>query len=323
MEVIYWVQILSSKRYGGTDYSEKVKKIVSSRFNLEVIDIKAKYLKNRYLKFFEWYLRALFLKKRKGLMIIDNSCSILPFNFSSKIDGKSLALVYHIDSSQSSFRKPLGILEKSFLKNLRKVNGIVVISEYWKKWFQEKDFNNVFKIYCTNEVEDISEEEVEEFKREHNLTKPIVYIGNCQKVKGVVETYEALKDLDVHLITSGKEQVKVNTLNLDLSKRDYLKLLKASSVVVTMSKFKEGWCMTAAEAMLYKVPVIGSGKGGMKELIETQIITDFKDLREKVGYLLSHPEKRRELGEKGYSFASKFTYDRFKDSWLQLIEKWL
>ena len=69
---------------------------------------------------------------------------------------------------------------------------------------------------------------------------------------------------------------------------DYLKLLKASWVVLTMSKFKEGWCRTAHEAMLLKTPVIGSGTGGMRELLENgkQIVCpEFDNLREKVKYL--------------------------------------
>jgi hypothetical protein len=52
-------------------------------------------------------------------------------------------------------------------------------------------------------------EEIELLKKKYNLTeKPIVYIGNCQKAKGVLESYNILKDLDVHLVTSGKPRIK-------------------------------------------------------------------------------------------------------------------
>ena len=56
--------------------------------------------------------------------------------------------------------------------------------------------------------------------------------------KGVVEVYDQLKGLDLNLVTSGKKSVSVPATNLRLDYRDYLRLLKASSVVVTMSKFK-------------------------------------------------------------------------------------
>ena len=91
-----------------------------------------------------------------------------------------------------------------------------------------------------------------------------------------------------------------------------------------MSKFKEGWCRTAHEAMLLKTPVIGSGLGGMRELLKGggQIICkDFKNLKGKVEYLLSHPDTRKKTGEDGYSFAKKFTLEKFEKEWLNLIQE--
>ena len=38
-----------------------------------------------------------------------------------------------------------------------------------------------------------------QFKKQFRLEgKPIVYLGNCQRIKGVVEAYEHLKDMEVH-----------------------------------------------------------------------------------------------------------------------------
>jgi len=71
--------------------------------------------------------------------------------------------------------------------------------------------------------------------------------------------------------------------------------------------------------MLCKIPVIGSGLGGMRELLEggKQIICDdFDDLKEKVYYALNHPER----GEMGYEFAKQFTVERFNGKWLNLVE---
>jgi len=95
-------------------------------------------------------------------------------------------------------------------------------------------------------------------------------------------------------------------------------------LVVTMSKFKEGWCRTAHEAMLCKTPVIGSGLGGMKELLEggKQIVCpDFNSLREKVEYLLNNPGVRKKIGEDGFNFAKNFTFEKFKKDWIDLIKK--
>ena len=86
-----------------------------------------------------------------------------------------------------------------------------------------------------------------------------------------------------------------------------------------MSKFKEGWNRTTHEAMLCKTPVIGSGLGGMRELLEggsQAICEDFNDLKEQVSYALDHPE----MGEKGFEFAGQFTVEKFNAEWVRLIE---
>ena len=91
-----------------------------------------------------------------------------------------------------------------------------------------------------------------------------------------------------------------------------------------MSQFEEGWCRVAHEAMLCKTPVIGSGKGGMGELLEggEQIICpDFKSLRNEVEFLLNNQEKRNQQGEYGYDFVKQFTSERFKESWKNLINE--
>ena len=207
------------------------------------------------------------------------------------------------------------------------MDAIVTISEYWKNHFLNQGFSNVYKIYCGFNLADfeIKDEEVEEFKRKFGLEgKPIIYIGNCQKAKGVVETYEVLKDLNVHMVTSGEQLVKIPARNLNLEYRDYLRLLKASSLVIEMIKFKTGWSRTSHEAMLLKRPVIGSGLGSFRELLERgkQIICeDFGSLKGKVKYLLDHPEVREKMGEDGYNFAKNFTMEKFKKEWLNLVKK--
>jgi glycosyltransferase involved in cell wall biosynthesis len=91
-----------------------------------------------------------------------------------------------------------------------------------------------------------------------------------------------------------------------------------------MSKFREGWCRTAHEAMLCKTPVIGSGLGGMQELLvggKQIICQDFKNLKKEVKYLLDNPNVSKIIGENGYAFAKDFTLEKFKENWLNLIKK--
>jgi len=325
---IGWIEI-SSKRYGGVLYNQQARKALSKYFDLELINLEAKYFKKlRYLKIPESFVYLLKLKGQKDLWVRDfYSIITLPLD---KTKGKNLAVICHIDFSVFPLfvKLPLILVEKLFFyQNLKKTDAIVTISEYWKNYFLKRGYKNIHKIYCGFDLNNfnISEQEVIDFKKKYKLEgKPIIYLGNCQKAKGVVNAWQALKGLDAHFVTSGEKQVKIPALNFHLDYREYLKLLKACSIVLTMSKFKEGWCITAHEAMLLKTPVIGSGLGGMRELLqggEQIICQDFKDLRERVEYLLNHQEIRDKMGEKGFDFAKNFTKKRFQEDWLSLIKK--
>jgi glycosyltransferase involved in cell wall biosynthesis len=324
MKKISWIQI-ASRGYGGRIYGQRVRQALSKDFEVELENIDAKYLKYRYLKPIEWAARLLAVKTRSDLCIRDDFNTII----FAKASAKNLALVYHIDFSVFSavLQAVLNFLNIFFIAGLKRADAIVTISEYWKNYFLGLGYKKVYKIYCGFDLKnfEISGKDVENFKEKYNLkSKPIVYIGNCQKAKGTVEAYQALKDLDVYLVTSGEEHVKIPSINLNLTDyKDYLCLLKASVIAITMSKFKEGWCMTAHEAMLCKTPVIGSGMGGMKELLDggKQIIcTDFKNLKKEVEQLLQNENKRKKMGEDGYEYAKNFTSEKFEKDWISLIK---
>ncbi len=328
MKNIGWIQIFS-KRYGGVIYQNQVKDIISRKFNLDLVNLESKYFeKFRYLRIPESFVYLLKLKGKEDLWIRD-FYSTITLN-KKKTKGRNLALIFHIDFSGFPIisRIPFLFLEKAFLyRQLKRVETIVTISEYWRKYFSDLGCKNVHKIYCGFNLSNfnISDEEIAEFKKRHWLEeKPIIYLGNCQRAKGVVDSYNVLKDLDVHFVTSGKQGVKIPALNLNLDYREYLRLLKASTIALTMSKFKEGWCITAHEAMLCKTPVIGSGKGGMRELLGGggQIVCEnFNKLRETVEFLLQTPEKRQKMAEQGYDYAKNFTQEKFNQSWEEMLNK--
>ena len=111
-------------------------------------------------------------------------------------------------------------------------------------------------------------------------------------------------------------------LNLDLDYKEYLCLLKASSIVLFMSKFKEGWGLTAHEAMYLKTPVIGSGLGGNRELLEGggQVISSLDDLLANVQRVLDNKDVANKMGEEGHLFAKAFTKKLFNETWIKTIE---
>ena len=315
------------KKDGGIVYNEQARKALSKFFDLDLVVCESKYFRKiRYLKIPESLFYLWKLKGEKDLWIRDfySTVAFRP----KKTKGKNLLIIPHLDfSGFPLIARPFLNFFKNvfFFHNLKKMDAILTVSEYWKQYFLKKGCQNVYKIYNSFDLSDfnVSDEDVSDFKKKYKLqNKPIVYLGNCQKAKGVKESFKALKGLDVHFLTSGERKVKIPALNLNLSDRDYLTLLKASSVVIAMSKFKEGWCRTAHEAMLSKTSVIGSGRGGMRELLEggKQIVcSDFKNLKERVQDWLDNPRLREKMGQNGYNFAKNFTPEKFESEWLNLI----
>jgi glycosyltransferase involved in cell wall biosynthesis len=253
-------------------------------------------------------------------------CTYLPtiaLNF-VKPNGKVLSLFYHLDDSVMPHPQISNLLRWLYLRQARICDSVVVIAKYWRDYLEREGIRNTELIYWGFDVSrfTFSQQEITAFKSKYNLMdKPIVYLGNCQRKKGVVEAYENLKDLDAHLVTSGEERVKIPTRNLRLGYDEYRLLLRASDVVLTLSQFKEGWNATAHEAMLAGTPVIGSGLGGMAELLENggQIICrDLCTLSSHVTYAL---DNTLELGAKGRQFARQFAIERFEKTWQSLIAR--
>lgn len=323
--VIMKLAIINTTRqnYGGNAYEKMTAEVLSKEFDIKFISTGVKIKNNfKYLgaPFVLWRIFKTSRKKEFDVVIRTFLSSL----FLNKKPVKNIAIIHHIDNSATFVIKRIiyFFLEKLIFWNIKKCDAVVTVAKYWENYFKQKGYKNIYRIYNAFNLADFnfSKEEIELFKEKYNLTeKPIIYIGNCQKAKGVLESYNILKDLNVYLVTSGRARVKVPARNLELNYRDYLLLLKSSSVVVTMSKFKEGWNRTAHEAMLCKTPVIGSGEGGMKELLEggKQIICkDFFQLKEKVEFCLECPE----IGKRGYDYAKHFTKENFEKEWINLVK---
>lgn len=313
--------------YGGQIYNKKARQILSSRAELEEFIIAPERFSNQILSKAEIFLKLKKISGEKDLWVRDIiSLSTMKFD-STK--GKNLALIHHDDFSGYPLLKrlPLNFFWQISKSNLQNCEIIVTVSKFWFEHYRNLGFKNLKIIYNPFDINDyqISEQEVQQFLEKYNLKKkPLIYLGNCHPSKGIKQAYEALKDLDAEFVTSGYRNMILQAIHLQLSHRDYLKLLKASDIVLTMSLFNEGWCRTAHEAMLLGRPVIGSGKGGMRELLEGGgqfICEDFKDLKKYVERILSSKDLQEELSRNGKIFASQFTNEKFNNSWLELISE--
>lgn len=237
---------------------------------------------------------------------------------------KQLVIAYHYDTT---YCHPLVAAHhyltlRSLIHHKDKVHKLIVIAKYWRDYFFNLGFKNVETIYCGFDKKNFvtSEQALEKLRLKINpRDKKIVYIGNPQRKKGADKVYKALKHRDdILLITSGNKDVDLPCLNLELSYPDYLAMLKLSCAVITFSQFKEGWNRVAHEAMMMGVPVIGSGLGGMSELLlggGQMKVTNAKDL----SWALDRVMQNNEIGLQGKEYAETFTRERFETSCNQLI----
>tara|TARA_Y100000991_G_C21947855_1_gene338282 strand:+ start:444 stop:1400 length:957 start_codon:yes stop_codon:yes gene_type:complete len=310
---------LSPKRYGGRVYEKQIIDLIKDEVKVEKIYL----MKYSIILFNIPRFILLFLKFRyffKGkLFLNDHTCWMAGRNTKSNI-----LILHHIDSSYSPFFSKIYQKFNHFalMINKRRFDKTIVVSSYWKLKLTSLGFNNIHVIYNSFDLSKfiINENEKKIFRTKYFLDdRPIVYLGNALIKKGVIESFKELKEMDVNFVTSGTEKIKLTCLNLNLSYREYLTLLSISDIVITMSKFSEGWNRTAHEATLLETTVIGSGKGGMKELIEksNQIICpNFQNLKSVVLYVLLNKNNHKP----NKLFASSLNLEYFKNEWLKILK---
>ena len=91
--------------------------------------------------------------------------------------------------------------------------------------------------------------------------------------------------------------------------------------MITMSKIREGWCRVAHEAMLCRTCVVGSGSGGMRELLEGggQVICE--DISMLPGLINEVLNKKEKYALEGFKFASRFDHEYFAKEWNVLVKE--
>ncbi len=235
---------------------------------------------------------------------------------------RHVGIIHHLDDSVGPWGVWNRALHRRLLANAKRCDRIVVVSRYWQNRLAELGVENTTLIYNAFDVSrfSVTSEQIRAFKQAHGLDeRPVVYIGNCRQEKGVRGVWQSLRDKPYQLVASGLGDVDLPISKFLLPYEEYILLLAASDVVITMSEFLEGWNRVAHEAMLCGTPVIGSGSGGMQELLqggEQQLCRNMEDLPEMVKNAISRRETYRSTGA---AFARAFTAERFASEWLALV----
>lgn len=150
----------------------------------------------------------------------------------------------------------------------------------------------------------------------YNSKSYLLYSGKLLKTKGLATLLKAIKDLpDISLFIAGdgdiKEEleayVKYNMLqNIrflgHLEENELHNVLRDSLFVILPTECYENAPMAVLEAFAHGKPVVGSNIAGIPELVidgETGLLFEpgnYKQLKEKIEYFLSHPDKIIEMG---------------------------
>ena len=274
------------------------------------------------------YAYRLYKNKPKADVLVKSRSVVTHSSPRRNSSAVEIGIIHHIYIDEK-MRSLYGRFSLHYLKNrLRELDLVVAVSKYWADYFNEIGCRNVKVIYnAFDKAEfDISKEEINNFLKENDIDKerPLIHVGYAQDNKGCLEVYNALKNENYTLVMSGRPLNQTPDLPIRsfyLNRYDYLRLLKACDIVITMSKIREGWCRIAHEAMLCQTPVIGSGSGGMSELLEAggqKICKDISTLPELVSEVLKN---REEYALNGFNFVSQFDLDFFGRQWKSLIDE--
>lgn len=113
-------------------------------------------------------------------------------------------------------------------------------------------------------------------------------------------------------------------LYLDIPRRETIRLLKSSLLLVSPSVF-EGWGITPLEALYCGLPVILSDLEVFREVHDDRVLyhdlDDAQGMRRQIKRLLNDTKLRDEMVERSREVASSFTPQRFADGWKKIIER--
>lgn len=308
--------------YGGSRYERMVSEVLGERHSVSIQDVKPHTM--RFAQRPQVILKIAWrqLASRTDAFVRNELSTIGMFN--DWRERLNVSIMHHFDTRIGPSRLLSNLFENALMRNLKRCDRVVVVSEFWRDKLRGNGIDNCTIIHNAFDIPsfDISAEERRRFIEKYGLKgKPIIYLGNCQRYKGVLDSYEALSSMDAHFVTSGLKDIELPCLHLELSSREYKTLLAVSSVCVLMSIIIEGWNRTAHEAMLCRTPVVGSGTGGMRELLlggGQLICSRPEDLPDAVDQAMRNRDR---LGEAGYSFASRFTTENFRKAWLGLMDE--
>jgi glycogen(starch) synthase len=165
----------------------------------------------------------------------------------------------------------------------------------------------------------------------------VLYMGRLHiKNKGLDTLLYAMQDIDTKLLVvgRGRDENRLKDMMRELglknveivgfvSEDNKIKLLKRGSIFILPSRY-EGQGIVVLEAAACAKPVIVSDIPELRYAVDNAFGISFKtgdaeDLRNKIRFLLTHDEVRREMGWKAREYARTFSWDNISSIYEQYL----
>jgi glycosyltransferase involved in cell wall biosynthesis len=319
------VRFMINRQDGAGQYDFEIDNALSDqvdKFYYEVKDIKDYKSLPRILCLIIFWLRAqyiLFFGKVDIAIVSPWMLLIYPKRVSI------ICISHHYDPSVFGGIRKIYIKLSHWLFILQRsqVEAVVSCSEYWSNYYKKKGFKNAVTIFNGFDIKSMDQSlDVPDssfvLERFGLISKKYLHLGSYGPAKGQNIAFKYLKDLGLPMIaTSASKEVMIEDLQdiifIKANFNEYNILLKNAKATICMSEFKEGWCRVLHEAAIHGTPIIGSGLGGMKELLEIGNFTS--STGDKLRDDFNNRTKEESLPKIKMSLYRTFTLEKFYEAW--------
>ncbi|ADN09606.1 glycosyltransferase family 4 protein [Sulfurimonas autotrophica] len=228
---------------------------------------------------------------------------------------------------------------KWLYKNIDMMHAVTLqVKEQLEKFIPSEIRPKIGMVYLGVKASKIDEVKVAELKKQYNLKDEFIVgiVGRIEEGKGqykVIEALYALKDLDIKVLIVGSAmdeeylktlQDKVSDLGLKDKviftgfTKDVDEYMQCFDVNILATE-NETFGLVVVEAMVNRVPMIATNKGGPLEIIEDGadgLLFDgsINDLAEKIELLYKNKDLKESISKAGYLKArEKFDWDKQLD----------
>ncbi|MEA3494828.1 MAG: glycosyltransferase [Bacteroidota bacterium] len=272
-----------------------------------------------------------------------------PFFIASRVMKNPVIIVDHgvVSTEGFPFMKKLFFGYMKFTQNylfFPKATRIISISNYIQSLTPSIIRKKQEIIYNgTDNYAQVNEEKIQEFKTKYGIKENdivLLYVGRLnhrdQPYKGIKELTEIYKNLKkkyshIKLIMAGfgnkkdKERLaKENIIPIVCAPVELMPILyQATDIYITASKW-EGFNLPLIEAGSFGVPAVAYDVGPHKEVLQNNagfLVKTSHEFQEKVGYLISHAKKRKEMSTAAIKNAERFTWEKASNKYFKIINK--